>query len=108
MAELFLTVLALKCAVGILRKSLRVSVKYDFPEDCEEHSHTEEGERIPVRYQHERSEHHSVIPIVYTAAAAAFILHKPGLERAEEENAYHIAYRIEKRNQNEKSCVEHV
>lgn len=45
--------------------------------------------------QDERGEHHRIIPVVYTAAAAAFILHKPGLEGAEEENADHIADRVE-------------
>ena len=45
--------------------------------------------------QDERGEHHCIVPVVYTAATAAFILHKPGLEGAEEENADHIAYRVE-------------
>ncbi len=39
----------------------------------------------------ERSEHHRKIPIIYAAIGAASVFHKPSLEGAEKEDAYHIA-----------------
>ena len=36
-------------------------------------------------------EHHGVVPVVYSAAAAALVLHEPGLEGTEEKNADNVA-----------------
>ena len=45
-------------------------------------------------YKEKRSKHHGVVPIIYPAGAAAFVLHEPCLERTEEQYAYDIAYGI--------------
>jgi hypothetical protein len=41
--------------------------------------------------KNERREHHCEIPVIYTAIGAASVFHKPCLEGAEKEDAYHIA-----------------
>ena len=39
----------------------------------------------------EWGEHHSEIPVIYTAIGTAAVAQKPSMERTEEENTYHIA-----------------
>ena len=51
-------------------------------------------------------EHRSVIPVIDPAGTAAFILHKPALEGAEEQNADQIAYRISAAEQNHHSVIQ--
>jgi hypothetical protein len=45
-----------------------------------------------MRDKEERREHHRKIPVVDSAGDAASVLEKPGLERAEKEDAYEITY----------------
>ncbi len=55
----------------------------------------------------QRRKHHCIIPIVYPAGTAAFILHKPGLERTEKQDADDIAYGIDAAQQDHDSVIQH-
>ena len=55
--------------------------------------------------KYERGEHHDKIPVVYTAASAAFVFHHPCLEGAEKEDADHVTNGICQRHQDENTPV---
>ena len=65
--------------------------KIYFPVDEKSYRDEQETLRIEALKRQQRSEHHGIVPVVYTAAAAAFVFHHPFLERAEEEYADHIS-----------------
>ena len=90
------------CTLG---EALRENAYQELPRDKESQGDTEQAPGERVRDEHEGGEHHCVIPIIYTAAAAALILHKPSLEGAEEKNADHITYGIRKADDNEDRLI---
>ena len=69
-------------------------VESDLPADHQDQrlGQKSPGERVLDKEQ--RCEHHRKIPVVDPAGAAALILQKPCLERAEEQDADHIAHRV--------------
>ena len=79
--------------------------KIYFPVDEKSYRDEQQALRIEALKRQQRSEHHGIVPVVYTAAAAAFVFHHPFLERAEEEYADHIAYRVCDRDQYENTAV---
>ena len=106
-AELFLAMRAGEALVGLLVEALGMQMRRDFPEEEKQKRNAKKSPREIMRNEDERREHHGIIPIIDTAAAAALILHKPGLEGAEEEDADHIANRIEEADEEEDSIVDH-
>ena len=74
MAELFLAISAGKAGVRLFKKSLGVEDDKHLPEDKKKHRYAKERVGINARDKDERGEHHSVVPVVYTAGAAALIL----------------------------------
>ena len=100
MAQLFRTVFARDAGVRLLGKAFRMPPKRDLPTEHQQKRHTEKRPRKRMRNKHVRSKHHGKIPIINPAGRTAFILHKPRLERTEEQNADHIAYTISKTDQN--------
>ena len=59
-----------------------------------------------MRDKDERSEHHWEIPIIYSTRGAAFIFHHPRLERAEKQNADHIADGIRQGDKHQNTDVD--
>ena len=104
-AGLFLAVLTHKRCVGVLCESLGVELIGYFPDEKEHESHTEQGPGINAGDEHEGSEHHSIVPVVYTAICAALVLEEPVTDGAEEEDAYDIADTVSERNEHEHACV---
>ena len=90
-AEFLRAVPALKIVVRVLGEPLRVPVKCDLPPDEQREGKNEEAPGIELLDKKQRCEHHGVIPVVDPARAAALVLHEPGLERAEEQDAYDVA-----------------
>lgn len=93
-AKLFGTVSAGKTAVGFLRKAFGMDADSNFPHQHQKKRYAEQAVSQNVVYKHQGSKHHCKVPVIYTARNTASVLHKPSLERAEEQNAYHIAYGI--------------
>ena len=90
--ELLSAVFTVKAAVCHRRKTFRMQVKGYFPAEHEDQRHNQKRPRIGFPDEKERSKDHGIVPIVDPAGAAAFVFHKPALERAEKENTYHITY----------------
>ena len=79
--------------------------KIYFPVDEKSYRDEQQALRIEALERQQRSKHHGIVPVVYTAAAATFVFHHPFLERAEEEYTDHIAYRVCERDQYENTAV---
>ena len=69
--------------------------------------HCDKRIRMGMPYEYKWSEHHCVIPVVNAAASAAFVLHKPCLERAEKQNTYHITYGESEAYEQHYACIEY-
>ena len=104
-AQLFLTHCTGKGLVGAFRKEFGMLMHGVFPLDKQNQCKTYKSPGIDVFYKHKGSKHHCIVPVVYTAAAAALILHKPGLERAEEQNADNVANGISKAYKEQYACI---
>ena len=83
-AKLFLTPRAIEAFVGRGRKSLGMDAVGYLPYKEKKKRRAEQAVSIPVRNEYQRSEHHRKVPVIYAAGGAASVLHKPGLEGAEE------------------------
>ena len=105
MAELFLAMGAGEAFIRSLVKALGMQPCRKLPNEQEEKRNAEKPPRVIMRDEDQGGEHHGIVPVIDAAAATAFILHEPGLEGAEEENADHIADRIEEADQKENSLV---
>ena len=92
LAELFRAIFAGNRVVAAFNEALGVSSVAVFPLDENNERDSEQGPRERMRNKNERGKHHSVIPVIYSAGCAAFVLEYPGLEWAEEENADDVAY----------------
>ena len=90
-AKLFLAARAIKAFIGFGREALGVQSVGDLPPQQQRHGASEQAVGIPVWDKNKRREHHRKIPVIDTAGGAAAIFHKPGLERAEEQNTDDIA-----------------
>ena len=106
-AELFLAMGAGEALVGLLVKALGMQMRRQLPEEEKQKRNAEKPPREIMRNEDQGREHHRIIPVVNAAAATALILHKPGLERTEEEDTDHIADRIEEADEEENSIVDH-
>ena len=105
MAELFLTFRAADTAVSIGGKSFGVQLIGYLPTEKKSERKGKHCQGEHVGDKHQRREHHGKIPIIYAAVGTAAILHKPRLEGAEEQNAYHIANAVSKADQHQRALV---
>ncbi len=94
--ELFGTIDAVQIPVGILRKPLRITVKSDLPSRQQRYGQHQKAPGIRLLHKKQWRKHHRIVPVINTARAAAFILKKPRLERAEKQNTYKIAHGIKR------------
>ena len=92
-AELFRAVFAVQVFVRRLGEALGSAVERDLPAEQQKHGHSQKRPGIETFDEEKRCEHHRVIPVIDAAGAAAFVLQEPGLERAEKQDADHIADR---------------
>ena len=106
MAEMLGTIYTAQTGVCILKIALGSEVFAQFPAQQEQRGkpHKNIGQRVAEEYQ--RCEHHYEVPVIYPAAAAAFVHHHPALERTEKEYANHVADRVGKRNQDKHAPVD--
>ena len=58
----------------------------------------QQAQTVPAAYENHGRPHHGEVPVINAAGAAALVFHHPGLEGAEKEYAYHIAYGKGERN----------
>jgi len=108
LAELFVAILAGDAGVGALGETLGVSLIIPLPTEQEHKGERNEAVSIRVRNKDEGREHHRKIPIIYTAVGAASVFHKPSLEWAEKEDAYHIANTVSKSDKDKYAGVNDV
>ena len=97
-------------------KPFRMGMVGDFPfyKQGPRHQNQGDGEGIyhvvPVFLgdddKHDGGEHHREIPVIDTAGRAATVVHHPGLEGAEEEDADHVGDRIEQRNEHQNALID--
>ena len=107
LAELFGAILAGYRIVAALHKSFGMSAVRNFPLEKNYKSYSEKRPGKGMRNKYKGSEHHCVIPVVYSARAAALVLHYPGLEGAEEEDAYNVANRVSESDKKKYSLIEY-
>ena len=105
-AELFRTMRAGEASIGRLGKALGMQTEGDLPHEQKQQGKPQKTPCVNARQKDERGEHHGVIPIVDAAGAAAFVLHKPSLKRAEEEDTDHVADRIKETDQKQDAAVD--
>lgn len=91
LAKPFIAIFAGKARIGRLRKALGIETKGHLPANKKEQRDGEQAPCDKVRHYKKRREHHCIIPVIDPTAGAAFVLQKPRLERAEKEDADHIA-----------------
>ena len=92
--KLLRAVLASKIAVGVLRKTLRMSEKGDFPSHQQDYRQCQQTPCIGFLNKEQRREHHGIVPVVYATSATTFVFQKPSLEWAEKQDADDVAHRI--------------
>ena len=107
MAELFLAVAAGKTFVCHLRKPFGMAICHDLPIDQQQQRQAEKRIGEPMRHKHKGGKHHRVIPVIDPTASAALVLHHPGLEGTEEQDADHITNRIRQTDQHENAGIDH-
>ena len=95
-----------EAGVGLFEKALGMQAEGELPNEQQQEGKSQKTPCIQARQKDERGEHHGIIPVVDAAASAAFVLHKPGLEGAEEENADHVADRVEKADEEQNTAVD--
>ena len=78
----------------------------DLPADEQKQGTEEDAQREKIPDKNQRCKHHRIIPIVNSAACTAFVLHKPGLKGAEEQNADHVANRERKTDQEQNPRID--
>ena len=98
LAELLCAVLAAKRLVCSLGEALGMELVSHFPSDEDYQGEAQKSPSIDAGNEQKRSEQHCKIPVIDTAGGAAAILHKPCLERAEEQNTDNIANAVSKGN----------
>ena len=108
LAELFGTVLAAKRLVCALGKTLGMALVGDFPSEKNNERNEKKAIRIDAGNHQKRSANHCKIPIVNTAGGAAAILHKPGLEWAEEKDADNITNTVCQRYENKNVFIHRI
>ena len=81
--ELFRTRCTGQAGVGVDGKPFRESAEGDFPAYKQQERKSKQTPRIQVWDEHQRREHHGIIPVVDPAVAAASVFHKPCLEGTE-------------------------
>ena len=89
-AEFFCAVGAFQISVRVFGETLRILKERDFPSDEQRYCQEQKAPCQNASDKEQRSKHHCVIPIVDSAGTAAFVLKKPGLERAEKQYANHV------------------
>ena len=78
--------------VCVFRKPFWMSVKCYLPANQQQKRDYKQRPEIAFSHKKERCEHHRIIPVIYSAGAAAFVLHKPGLEWTEKQDTYNVTY----------------
>ena len=91
----------------MLGKPLRVQIKRDLPPYEQGDRQHQKAPCVRLTDEEQRCEHHREVPVVDAACAAAFVLQEPGLERAEEHDAYHVTHRIRSAEQYHDAVVQY-
>ena len=107
-AEFFGAVGAFKISVRVLGKTLGILKKRNLPPDEKRYCQEQKAPCQNASDKEQRSKHHRIIPIVYSARAAAFVFEKPGLERAEKQYTYHVTDGIRDAEQQHNALVKDV
>jgi hypothetical protein len=77
----------------------------DLPTQKQAKRADEQTVRIQARNKNKRGKHHGKIPVVDAAGCAATVFHKPGLERAKEQDTYDVADRVSNCDQDHDPAV---
>ena len=97
---MFLALAALKGLIAGFEKPLPAEMIGDFPADKQDGGQNTgpAGQRTGQRQQ--GGAEHEVVPVINPAGGAAAVVHHPGLEGTEKQNADDVAYTV-------KSCQTH-
>ena len=71
-----------------------MSVEGNLPSGKQRNGQQKQAPRIIPLEKEKRSKHHGVVPVVDAAGATALVFQKPALERAEKQDADHVADRV--------------
>ena len=104
-AEFFLTIFTRKAHIAILGKAFGMALINYLPFYEQYQRNCNDAVCEHIGYENKRCEHHRIVPVIYAAGGAAFVLHYPRVERTEEQYAYHIAHRKSKTQQYQYTCI---
>ena len=108
MAQLFLAVFAHQALIGSVIEPFRIAMIQNFPNGQQNKRHSQKTPGIHMFYINEWGEHHRIVPVIYAASTAALVFQKPRLERAEKQDADHIAYGICQCDQQQNALINDV
>ena len=106
LTKLLVAMAAGGAGVGRRGESLGMAAVGPFPTDQYRQRKRDEAICVWVRNENEGREHHREIPVIDAAIGAASVLHKPGLEGAEEEDADHITNAVGEGDENENALID--
>ncbi len=92
--ELFRTIGTMQILIGILGKSLGMQPDRELPLN---HNNQRKSQQPPGKDSRDKKQwrkHHRIIPVIYSAAAAASVFKEPCLKRAKEQDTDHVAYSV--------------
>lgn len=105
-AKAFVAAAARKVGVRLFSEAVGIAVVVHFPFDQKRKSAEEQRERPEASDEHQRREHHGIVPVVDTAVRAARVLHDERLEGAPEQDADDVRYGIEHRDDDEDARID--
>ena len=105
-AKFLVAMLAGNACIGCFGKTFGMTLIIPFPTEQQHQRERDKAIRVGMRNEYERREHHCKIPVIDAAVCAASVLHKPGLEGAEEEDADHVAHGIGQGDQQQDAFIE--
>jgi len=106
MTQFFFTVPAGYTGVGVVGEPFRVPVNRDLPAEEQQQRQYQKTPCERMRDKHKGREHHGKVPVVDPADIAASVFHEPGLERAEKQDADHIADPVGQTDENQYALVQ--
>jgi len=105
-AEMLGAVSAGEHLVCVLKVTLGSEISADLPAQQQNEAQSHKQVCKGVAEENERGKHHYKVPVVDTAAAAAFVHHHPCFKGAEEKDADHVTNRVCKGYENEHAPVD--
>ena len=104
--QLFLTLVTAHGTVTALIEIIRMTVVRNLPAKQQNHRKDASRKNQGTSQYHQGCANHNVIPVENTAGGTAAIVHHPGLERTEEQDANDVADTVESSKAHHKTSAQ--